>query len=239
MKQAIFCDIDGCLGPGKHKAFDLEGLAQVRALVKQLAGQGTSFHLCTGRPQAFAEAMAQVVDVQTPFICENGAMIFTPETDLATAMISVAALETVRELHAALSAEGFIMEVGNEYSLCASWPGISEAPQTEIVARREGLEARYTRFGLNWTNSHTSIDVTPYGVSKQSAVAVMLQDMGLQPESAIGIGDSHNDLKMLGYVGRPLCPANANAEVKAVCKTIASRPQVAGVIELLQGLLTA
>lgn len=238
MKQAIFCDIDGCLGPGKHKAFDLDGLAQVRALIKQLAAQGTSFHLCTGRPQAFAEAMSQVVDVQTPFICENGAMIFTPETDRATSMISEDALKIVQELHRALSAEGFIMEVGNEYSLCASWLGISEAPQAEIVARKDVLEARYERLGLNWTNSHTSIDVTPFGVSKQSAVAVMLAEMGLRPENAIGIGDSHNDLKMLEYVGLPLCPANANPEVKALCKIIASQPQVAGVVELLQGLLT-
>jgi len=239
MKCAIFCDIDGCLGPGKHTAFDLEGLAQVRALIKRLAAGGTSFHLCTGRPQAFAEAMSQVLDVQEPFICENGAMIFTPETDRATSMISEAALATVRELYAALAAEGFIMEVGNEYSLCASWPGVSEAPQAEIVARREALEAKYAPFGLNWTNSHTSIDVTPNGVSKQSAVAVMLADMGLGPEQAIAIGDSHNDLKMLGYVGQPMCPANASPEVKALCKTIAQAPQVAGVVELLEGLLTA
>jgi len=239
MKRAIFCDIDGCLGPGKHTAFDLDGLAQVRSLIKCLAAQGTSFHLCTGRPQPFAEAMSQVLNVQTPFIGENGAMIFTPETDLATAMISEDALETVRELHAALSAEGFIMEVGNEYSLCASWPDISNAPQAEIVARREALEARFTRLGLNWTNSHTSIDVTPKGVSKQSAVAAMLRDMGLRPDQAIAIGDSHNDLKMLGYVGQPMCPANASPEVKALCKTKASQPQVAGVVELLQGLLTA
>ncbi len=239
MKQAIFCDIDGCLGPGKHTALDLDGLAQVRGLIKRLAVQGTSFHLCTGRPQPFAEAMSQVLDVQTPFICENGAMIFTPETDLATSMITEAALETVRELHAALLAEGYIMEVGNEFSLCASWAGVSEAPLAELKARRETLEARYARLGLNWTNSHTSIDVTPKGVSKQSAVAAMLSDMGLGPENAIGIGDSHNDLKMLGYVGQPMCPANAGPEVKVLCKTIAQKPQVAGVVELLQGLLTA
>lgn len=239
MQRAIFCDIDGCLGPGKHTAFDLDGLVQVRALIKRLASLGTSFHLCTGRPQPFAEAMSQVLDVQTPFICENGAMIFTPETDLPTSMIPEAGLKAVRELHAALLAEGFIMEVGNEYSLCASWVGISDAPQAEIVARRAALESRFSHLGLNWTNSHTSIDVTPNGVSKQSAVAAMLAEMGLGAEQAIAIGDSHNDLKMLGYVGQPMCPANASPEVKALCKTIAERSQVAGVVELLEELLTA
>ena len=219
--------------------FDLGGLAEVRRLIKELAAQNTSFHLCTGRPQAFAEAMSQVLDVQTPFICENGAMIFTPATDLPTKMISDRDLTSIQALYSKLAAEGYIMEVGNEYSLCASWAGISNSPQTEIVARRAVLEARFSDMELNWTNSHTSIDVTPKGVSKQSAVAAMLAENALGPEQAIGIGDSHNDLKMLGYVGLPMCPSNAHPEVKARCKTIAPHPQVAGVVTLLKGLLTA
>ena len=93
--------------------------------------------------------------------------------------------------------------------------------------------------GLNWTNAHTSIDVTPKGVSKQSAVAAMLAEMALGPEQAFGIGDSHNDMKILGFVGHPMCPSNASLEVKALCKTIALHPKVAGVVALLQGLLTA
>ena len=237
--RALFCDIDGCLGPGKHLALDLEGLAQVRGLIKRLAARDVSFHLCTGRPQPYAEAMSQVLDVQTPFICENGAMVFTPETDRETRMISGPDLEALQALRAALAPEGFIFEVGNEYSLCLSWAGITTAPQAEIVARREELQARYGQFDLNWTNSHTSIDVTPKGVSKQSAVAAMLAQMGLNHEQAIGIGDSHNDLKMLGFVGHPMCPANASPEVKAASKTIASQPQVAGVVELMSGLLKA
>ena len=237
--RALFCDIDGCLGPGKHLALDLEGLAQVRGLIKRLAARDVSFHLCTGRPQPYAEAMSQVLDVQTPFICENGAMIFTPETDRETRMISESDLEALQALRAALAPEGFIFEVGNEYSLCLSWAGITIAPQAEIVARRVALQARYAKFDLNWTNSHTSIDVTPKGVSKQSAVAAMLVQIGVRKEQAIGIGDSHNDLKMLGFVGHPMCPANASPEVKAASKTIASQPQVAGVVELMSGLLKA
>ncbi len=234
--RAIFCDIDGCLGPGKHKALDLARLAEIRTLIKALAGQGSSFHLCTGRPQPYAEAMAQVLDVQTPFICENGAMVFSPETDRASRLISSADLSALQKLRAALRPEGFIMEVGNEYSLSLSWEGISAASHADIAARRVALQARFAGFDMSWTNSHTSVDITPKGVSKQSGVAAVLARLGLPPAQAIAIGDSNNDLKVLAYVGHPMCPANATREVKSLCKTIAGQPETQGVIELLNRL---
>ena len=237
MARAVFCDIDGCLGPGKHTALDLAGLAGVRRLISQLAAQGTGFHLCTGRPQPYAEAFAQVLDVQTPFICENGAMVFTPAQDRATRLISEPDLAALHALREALVPEGFIFEVGNEYSLSLSWEGITRTPQAEIAARRKALEVRYSSFGLNWTNSHTSVDITPRGVGKQTGIAAVLAEVGLGPENAFAIGDSHNDMKMLEFVGYPMCPSNAVDEVKVLCKTIATQPAVAGVAALLSGLL--
>lgn len=238
MKRAIFCDIDGCLGPGKHIALDLENLARVRGQIVALAVRGIGFYLCTGRPQPYAEAMMQVLDLHSPFICENGAMVFNPEVDLATKMISDAELENLRKLRAALVPEGFIIEVGNEYSLSLSWGGIGASPQAEIARRRAALAARFSGFGLDWTNSHTSVDVTPKGVSKQSGVAYVLDKLGIPASAAMAIGDSHNDVGVLQFVGQPMCPDNAAPEIKVLCQTVAKQPRAAGMVELLAGVLT-
>ena len=129
------------------------------------------------------------------------------------------------------------MEVGNDVSLSLSWEGIGSTAHAEIFARREAMAAKYQRFGLSWTNSHTSIDITPAGISKQTGMEHVMALLGVGQESTIAIGDSHNDLKMLSFAAHPMCPQNASPEVKAICKTIATKPQVAGVLELLNGLL--
>lgn len=237
MQRLVFCDIDGCLGPGKHIGYDLDGLALIRRLIARLATQGTGFCISTGRPQPYAEAMSQVLDVQTPFICENGGMVFTPQTDRATSIAPIADLKALDELRAALNPDEFIFEVGNEFSLCLSWDGILSDSDTVIATRRREMEQKYAHFGLNWTNSHTSIDVTPNGISKASGVSHILALFGLTPNDAFAIGDSHNDLTMLSLVGHGMCPANASSEVKALCKTIATSPRTQGVAELLTGLL--
>lgn len=239
MDRAIFCDIDGCLGPGKHKTLDLAGLAQVRQLIADLAGQGASFHLCTGRPQPYAEAMNQVLGLQTPFICENGAMVFNPASDSGIGLVGRDDLSALKRLEADLRSEDYIFELGNEYSLSLSWEGISQAPQAKIASRRAQLEKQFASYGLQWTNSHASVDITPKGVSKQTGIKHLLKEIGLSPSAAIAIGDSHNDLKMLAYVGHPMCPDNASPEVKALCKVIARQPLTAGVVELLSGILAA
>lgn len=239
MERAIFCDIDGCLGPGKHIGLDLGALGEVRQLIVQLAGQGTSFHLCTGRPQPYAEAMSQVLDVQTPFVCENGALVFDPATDMGMGLVSKDDLSALKALEKNLRREDFIFELGNAYSLSISWQGIGQTPQAEITARRMALAEQHAGLGLNWTNSHTSVDITPKGISKRTGIEYLAKGFGLPQGQTIAIGDSHNDLKMLEYVGHPMCPSNAVAEVAALCKTKASQPLTAGVVELLKGLLNA
>ena len=90
--------------------------------------------------------------------------------------------------------------------------------------------------GLSWTNSHTSVDITPKGISKQTGIAHLLAQFDLPVEDTVAIGDSHNDLKMLAYVGQSMCPANAAAEAQDICNIVANQPRIYGVTELLKVL---
>jgi HAD superfamily hydrolase (TIGR01484 family) len=239
MDQIIFCDIDGCLVEGKHVPFNMAGLAQVRHVIGQLAAHDIGFCLCTGRPQPYAEAVAQALGVRTPFICENGAYVFHPKTDKPIMHIKDSKKAGLAKLRKLLLAANYTIEMGNEGSLTISWDGMYSMAEPEIAKHREQMAEHYRAFGFKWTNSSASIDILVKGFSKRNAAAFVLKHFGLKPENAYAIGDSENDRKLLDFIEVPMCPANASADIKARCVTIASKPYVLGVVELLNGVLTA
>lgn len=71
----VLCDIDGCLNSGKGVPFDLGTLGQIRDRIAELLTCGTGVTLCSGRPQPYVEADAQILAIDLPYICENGALI--------------------------------------------------------------------------------------------------------------------------------------------------------------------
>ncbi|TFC12437.1 Cof-type HAD-IIB family hydrolase [Cryobacterium algoritolerans] len=58
-------------------------------------------------------------------------------------------------------------------------------------------------------------EVTLSGVNKGSTILQLLDQLGLDPESAIGIGDSSNDIEMLQVCGVGIAMGNATDAVKA------------------------
>jgi len=239
MDQIIFCDIDGCLVEGKHTPFNMAGLAQVRHLVAQLAEKDIGFCLSTGRPQPYAEAMAQVLALRTPFICENGAYVFHPKYDKAILWIKESKRSRLRKLRKLLVEGNYTLEMGNEGSLSVSWSTIRDMKEADIAKHRVTMAEHYRAFGFKWTNSSSSIDILVPGFSKRSAASFLMKRYGLKPENAYAIGDSDNDRKILEYVEVAMCPANATDAVKAQCAMVANKPGVAGVVELLSGVLSA
>ena len=239
MDQIIFCDIDGCLVEGKHKPLDMARLAQVRHLVAQLAEQDIGFCLATGRPQPYAEAMGQVLGLRTPFICENGAFVFHPKYDKPIMWIKDSKKNRLGKLRKLLAEANYTIEMGNEGSLSISWKGMRDMTARDIAEHRETMAEHYRAFGFKWTNSSTSIDILVKGYSKRNGAAFLLKRYGLLPENAYAIGDSENDRKLLDYVEVAMCPGNATDAIKERCAMVSSKPAVAGVVELLNGVLSA
>ncbi len=239
MDQIIFCDIDGCLVEGKHVPFNLAGLAQVRHVCGQLAEYDIQLCLATARPKPYAEAMAQVLGLSTPFICESGAYVFDPKFGKPILRIKSSKKEKLAQLRKLLTEANYTIEMGFEGRLSLSWRGIEAMKEAEIAKHREGMAEHYRAFGFKWSNTRTTIDVLVRGHSKRSAAAFLLERYGLKPENAYAIGDSENDRKLLDFVEVPMCPANARSAIKARCATVASKPYVQGVVELLNGVLMA
>lgn len=239
MDQIIFCDIDGCLVEGKHAPLNLGGLAQVRHLVEQLAQRDIGFCLTTGRPQPYAEAMAQVLGLRTPFICENGAFVFHPKYGKPILRIKESKRHRLGKLRKLLVETNYALEMGNEGSIRISWDGIERMNEADIAKHRAMMAEHYRAFGFKWSHSRTSVDIMVRGFSKRAAAAFILKRYGLEPENAYAIGESDNDRKLLEFVEVPMCPANATEAIKARSVMVATTPGVAGVTELLNGVLSA
>ncbi len=62
-------------------------------------------------------------------------------------------------------------------------------------------------------HSASAVDVTPRGVSKASAVRLLLDWTGLQPGEVLGVGDSAADAEWLAAVGWRGAPANGREQL--------------------------
>ena len=239
LKKLIFCDIDGCLNEGKNIPLNLGVLSEINALIPELSRRGIGFTLSTGRPQPYAEAVAQLLGSRLPFVCEGGAMIYVPERDEYRPMASPGSLEDVAALRIAIGNSGLLnselfFEVGKAYSLCVTGPYLARRGHDGIRAVMDDLKQRFADYPVNWSHSTTSIDITPDGTSKASGVLAISTEYDVDMADTIGIGDSNGDLSMLGAVGQAFCPRNASAEVKQVSHYVSELEYVHGTLDILK-----
>jgi len=76
------------------------------------------------------------------------------------------------------------------------------------MGRRLGLHG--ISYVVGWT---AWLDLTPVGVSKASGLAHVVDQLGLEPQDCLAIGDGRNDLEMFSWVGRAVAMGQAIPEV--------------------------
>jgi hydroxymethylpyrimidine pyrophosphatase-like HAD family hydrolase len=236
----IFCDVDGCLLPGKGDAAPLEEMARLRKLLAAHSELG--FSLCTGRPIPYVEAMTQVLGLcesQLAQVCEGGAALYWPGRDLPGRGGTEAAYELLgafdrttflSELGRYLEPTAFRVEPGKMgcLSLYPSGGWTVGALHARMLAGHPGVE----RFNL--MPSSVAVDITPAGVDKASGIREACRRMGLELSAVVCIGDSENDLPMLELAGLAACPANASEPVMGVAGLVAKGAATAGVVEIVE-----
>ncbi len=186
--------------------------------------------------------MAQVLDVHTPQLFENGAGIFDPETgivpDVADTSPPVDFVDLSRQIKAHdLFEAGMYFETGKERSISLSGTPITAMSVDERAGFTAELQPTFQHVTANWTFSSTAIDITCDGVTKQTSCAFVLNSLGIDPKDAAAIGDSDGDLPILEYVGHAFAPANATPNVRAVATLIASDHTARGTAQILETIL--
>jgi HAD superfamily hydrolase (TIGR01484 family) len=195
------------------------------------------FTFCTGRSQPFVEALAQLIPISAPAICENGAVFYDWAADRIEISANVprsfsrqrrAFLQALkREVPPSLK---FQVESGKEVCLSLN----SCSAEVSIPALYRAIAAIAPAADFSVTHSNSAVDVTPSGVTKGTAADELLARLGFSPADLFAIGDSSGDLPVLTKAGLSGCPANATYDVKQAVAHVAKRSHAAGVAELLQ-----
>jgi len=64
------------------------------------------------------------------------------------------------------------------------------------------------------------IEFLPSGITKGAGLAILCEQLGIQPSEVAAIGDWLNDYEMLEWAGRSAAVANAHADVLALADTV-------------------
>jgi len=215
--QALACDYDGTIAT--HGRVDEPTVAALQ----RLKASGRKLLLVTGRELDDLGVVAPDLTLFDRIVAENGAVLHDPRTretrDLAPPPVEALAAE--------LAARG-VMPLSVGRCIIATW----EPYQTEALEaiRDLGLE-------LHVIFNKGAVMILPSGVNKATGLAVALDDLGLSPHNAVGVGDAENDHAFLTACECSVAVANALPSLKERVDLVTDADHGAGVVELVDRML--
>ena len=216
--QAIAADYDGTLANEGRVAKDtLQMLQRVRE-------SGRKIVLITGRELESLQSVFTQLDVFDLIVAENGALLYHPSTGeekLLGKILPVAFVERLRQSGAhPLSVGRGIVATVRPYE-AAVYRAIHDLGlDLQVIFNRE------------------SVMTLPVGVDKSTGFRAVLAELGLASASVVGFGDAENDFAFLSLCGFSVAVANAIPSLKERVHLVTSGEDGAGVVEVLQKLLT-
>lgn len=224
--------------------FDLDGTAvdspelklPSHDLIKETQRLSTSYYLCaaTGRVWSFAKPVLQSLKLTDPSIISAGTQICNPQTGkiLWQKNFSQRALtQTVKifqqypdwkllyndgteddYFHGGIQPVDFIVNepvyfleqvfVPNQKAeeICHQLRQVSGIAVIQVVSQKPGCK---------------DIHITNSQATKEHAIAVLLDLIGVSSKNTIGVGDGHNDIHLFNAVSYKVAMGNAVPELKA------------------------
>ena len=235
--DAIICDIDGCLGPESHAPLDAPALARIAASNARAPRESRPvLTLCSGRPQPYAEALARLLAIRVPIICEMGVWLYDPRDNRFSIdpAISPDHLAMVRFAQAYIEREivplGVVIQPGKTASI-SLWH--QDTPT--LLALKPILVQRFAKEGwaLRVSNTVAWINCDLAHVSKGTGIDRFVDMMGYSRSRLVGIGDTLGDLAILERVSVFACPANADPDLKQRANYASMSKEVEGVLDVL------
>ena len=215
--RALATDYDGTIAhDGRVDDETTEALTRARAA-------GVHLILVTGRELADLFNTFSHPELFEQIVVENGAVLYTPATQLVK-LLAPAPPPGFIEL---LTRRAVPLSVG--HSIVA----------TVEPYEHEVLEAIHT-LGLEWhvIFNKGSVMALPANVTKATGLAPALEALGVEPAHAIGIGDAENDQVFLRMCGLAIAVSNALPSVMAIVHLVTAGARGAGVIEVVDRLLS-
>ena len=119
-------------------------------------------------------------------------------------------------------------------------------PVMKLLARHEELgpqdywDAAEAAIGdqvtVTWSSTSTLLEISALGVTKATTLALLTDELGIEPADVLAFGDMPNDLPMLAWAGTSYAMANAHASVLAAVDHVAPSNDEDGVAQVLAGV---
>jgi hypothetical protein len=217
--RVVAVDYDGTLANnGRVAKKTLEALACVQK-------SGRKLLLVTGRELESLQDVFPQLGLFDLIVAENGALLYHPSTgeDKALGKRPPASfVEMLRRAGAKPLSVGRCIVATVRPHEATVYKAIEELGlNLQIILNRE------------------AVMVLPVGVDKGTGFRTAMAELRLPMSSAVGVGDAENDYAFLSLCGFSVAVANAIRSLKKRVRLVTSGKAGAGVVEVLQKLLTA
>ncbi len=239
----IIADLDGCVSPEESVPWDVEAFMSFARLCRE-ASRGNPgmplITLCTGRPQPYVEALAKILDIRAPMICESGAVFYSLHDNFSRygPGVTQEKIEGLRSVRGYLESKilprfrELLLQFGKEAQISV----FSERPEIfpQIVPEIEAFVASRGGPELTISPSHYYLNISLKGVNKGASLDFLMKELGVTREETAGIGDTVGDLPVRERVVFFACPSNATPEVKAAADYVSPCANLQGMLDILR-----
>ncbi len=246
--------------PIRLLALDLDGTILVdlhtitprtQAAIRAAVARGVHVAIATGRVYDVTHKFVELLGLNTPTICSQGAMIYNGHTGQVIHHVDMPIplaeklVDLARRHHLALNLNvnghfyteslsplsqeilvgsgATVLEVANlkEAMTIPPLKGVIVLPAAELGAALSALQRGLGAELSVVRSSDVLIEVFPANVSKGHALAALAQHLGIPQRQVMAIGDHDNDVEMLAWAGLGVAMGNASQPAKAAAKVIA------------------
>ena len=254
MIRLVALDIDGTLLDSSNRLSDGNAAA-----VREALARGTHVVLATSRWFHLARLTAESLNLTTPLICHNGALVKRPEDGQELLHLrldqdfarQVAALGDQQRYMMFTTIDDITymrpqgkgpkrlppdMRVSNYHA-----QAVAQAAPTAILifgeeAVQEVWDASNERFGamVNFSRNHSLtfphyLSLTHAEADKGRSLEMVCRELGVDPGEAMAIGDSEADVAMFQVAGRGIARGNAPDSVREAASDVAPQNDDDGV----------
>lgn len=221
MIKLFVTDIDGCLSvPFETPDWNL--ITSLRELGSKSKNNDEipPISICTGRPQPYAEAVAQWLDVTLPIIFESSGLYYPGENRIKLHDdFTDQSREKVQELKDWLLSNIISSYRGMELEFAKIMDAGLIHTDTRTIDKvvpqiKSFVSEHYPEFEVHKTE--VSVNTLMKSSNKKRGILQLCNEIGVTPSEVAYIGDSSGDIPALEIVGQAFAPANAHEFVKEV-----------------------
>lgn len=216
---ALACDYDGTLA---HDGVLDDATA---AALDRFRASGRRLLMVTGRELPDLEGVCQVLDKFEWLVAENGALLCRPSDHFSQLLCPPASAALAQKLGEARAQP---LSVGRAI-IATREP--HETLVLELI-KSLGLE-------LQVIFNKGAVMVLPTGVNKATGLIRALNEMEIDPQNVVGVGDAENDHAFLSLCGVGVAVGNALPMLKERADLVMEGKRGFGVMELIERILAS